>query len=144
LPVKSLNRSESGIKNDIVESKPFKILIAEDVAMNMLLVKFLLAKLIPHAEIIEAVNGAVAVQKWLDEKPDIILMDMQMPEMDGIDSTLKIRALEYKTKHKTPIIALTAGILKEEREKCFQAGMNDFLTKPIEQEKLFEVIKNYL
>jgi len=121
-----------------------KILVAEDVAMNMLLVKFLLTKLIPNITIIEAENGVEAIAKWKDETPDLILMDMQMPEMDGLSATIEIRKLEINTSKTTPIIALTAGALQEEREKCLAAGMNDFLTKPIEKEKLLETLKRFL
>ncbi|MDO9154980.1 MAG: response regulator [Paludibacter sp.] len=120
------------------------ILIAEDVAMNMLLVKFLIGKLLPHARIIEATNGNEAVTMWQNDKPDIILMDMQMPEMDGVEATLVIRELEDGTKKRVPIIALTAGALLEEREKCIIAGMNDFLTKPIEPDKLLQALNRFL
>jgi CheY-like chemotaxis protein len=112
--------------------------------MNMLLIKFLLTKLIPDVTIVEAENGIEAIAKWKDELPDLILMDMQMPEMDGIDATKEIRKLEKNSEKQTPIIALTAGALQEEREKCLSAGMNDFLTKPIEQEKLLETLKRYI
>lgn len=130
------NRTES---TDILT-----ILIAEDVDMNMLLVKFLIGKLLPHATILEATDGNEAVMMWQNENPDIILMDMQMPEMDGIEATLVIRELEDGTKKRVPIIALTAGALLEEREKCIIAGMDDFLTKPIDQEKLLEALNNFL
>jgi len=120
------------------------ILIAEDVDMNMLLVKFLLGKLLPNARILEATDGNEAVTMWQNEKPDIILMDMQMPEMDGVEATLVIRELEDGTGKRVPIIALTAGALLEEREKCIIAGMDDFLTKPIEPDKLLQALNRFL
>lgn len=120
------------------------ILIAEDVPMNMLLIKFMLEKLFKNPKIIEATDGKEAVSLWLKEQPDLVLMDIQMPEMDGVEATLKIREEEKTTGLKrTPIIALTAGALQDEREKCITAGMDDFLTKPIDQEKLVETIKKY-
>jgi len=125
-------------------TKPIKILVAEDVAMNMLLVKFLLTNLIPNITILEAENGIEAIAKWKNESPDLILMDMQMPEMDGIDATIEIRKLENNLEKPIPIIALTAGALQEEREKCLAAGMNAFLTKPIDKDKLLETLKAYL
>jgi len=67
-----------------------------------------------------------------------------MPEMDGIEAALVIRDLESGTKKRVPIIALTAGALLEEREKCITAGMDDFLTKPIEPEKLFQALNRFL
>lgn len=71
-------------------------------------------------------------------------MDMQMPIMSGVEATIEIRNQEKNTKKHTPIVALTAGALKEEKEKCLLAGMDDFLTKPIEQEKLEQVITHFL
>ena len=74
---------------------------------------------------------------------DKILMDMQMPEMGGVEATIKIREKEGEGQH-TPIVALTAGALTEEREKCLEAGMDEFLTKPIEHDKLDSVITHFL
>jgi CheY-like chemotaxis protein len=141
-PIQPISKTE--VASTDKTAKSTKILIVEDVAMNMLLIKFLLTKLIPDVTIIEAENGIEAIAKWKDELPDLILMDMQMPEMDGIDATKEIRKLEKNSDIQTPIIALTAGALHEEREKCLSAGMNDFLTKPIEQEKLLETLKRYI
>ena len=121
------------------------LLIAEDNEFNMMLVKALVSRILPSIKILEAINGKEAVSSWETENPDLILMDMQMPEMSGIEATLAIRKNE-KTNQKqpTPIVALTAGALKEEKDKCFDAGMNDFLTKPIEQDKLEKVLRLYL
>ena len=127
----------STMKHEIVG--PVSILVAEDNEFNMLLIKTILTKAIPTANIIEAKNGKEAVMLWVLEQPDLILMDMQMPEMSGIEATIMIREKEDENQH-TPIIALTAGALIEEKEKCFSAGMDDFLTKPIEPQKLNESI----
>ena len=124
--------------------KELSVLVAEDVDMNMLLIKYLLEKSYPEIRILEAVDGIEAVARWQNENPNLILMDMQMPEMDGIEATLKIRELEAGTKNRTPIIALTAGAMQSERDKCFEAGMDDFLTKPIEQEKLIQAINRFI
>jgi len=145
--IQSPKESKLEIKVEIVDLSAVQsttILVAEDVEMNMLLVKFLLGKLLPHARILEATDGNEAVTMWQNENPDIILMDMQMPEMDGIEAALVIRDLESGTKKRVPIIALTAGALLEEREKCITAGMDDFLTKPIEPEKLFQALSRFL
>ena len=112
--------------------------------MNMLLVKFLIEKLLPKARVIEATNGNEAVALWQKEQPDLILMDMQMPELDGVDATIKIRELEKSTDRCIPIIALTAGVMKEEQDKCINAGMNDFITKPIEPDKFLKAINRFL
>nr|MBI1232199.1 response regulator [Cytophagales bacterium] len=121
------------------------LLIAEDVPMNMMLIKTYLAKLIPNSKILEAINGIQALDLFKSTpKIDLIFMDVQMPEMDGITTTLKIRELENDTPNKTPIIALTAGALKEEREKCLRSGMNEFLSKPIKKEALESVLATFL
>ncbi len=117
-----------------------KILIAEDIYINMILIKTILLKIIPDVQIIEAVNGNEVVEKTLELNPDIILMDIQMPEKDGYEATKEIR----KYNNVTPIIALTAGVVKGEAEKCFAIGMNDFLMKPIVRKSLEEVLKKYL
>jgi CheY-like chemotaxis protein len=94
--------------------------------------------------ILEAVDGNEALLLWQNENPDLILMDMQMPEMDGVEATLEIRKQELGTPNRTPIIALTAGAMQAERDKCLEAGMDDFLTKPIEQEKLLSTLNKFL
>jgi len=142
--VSRISVQEEVLSSPATTSKKFNILIAEDVDMNMLLVKFLIGKILPEAKIIEAMDGREAVCMWQKEKPDLILMDMQMPIMDGIEATLKIRELEASSGEYVPIIALTAGAMKEEREKCLEAGMDDFLTKPIEPEKLSKAFSQFL
>ncbi len=122
----------------------FKILVAEDVFLNMVLIKAMLAELGFTNEIIEAKNGIEAIEKYQQESPDLILMDVHMPELDGIRASKKIREIESFTGNKVPIIALTAGALKEEKEKCFANGMNDFLSKPLTPEKLMAMINKYL
>lgn len=121
-----------------------KILIAEDVFLNMVLIKAILSELGYNDGIIEAKNGNEAVEKYQEMNPDLILMDVHMPELDGISATKKIRDIELLTGNNVPIIALTAGALKEEREKCFAYGMNDFLTKPLIPEKIKEILDKYL
>jgi PAS domain S-box-containing protein len=121
------------------------ILIAEDNALNMILAKSIVSAGIPSARIIETVNGKQAVEQAVREKPDIVFMDVQMPELDGNDATREIRKHE-KDKKLTParIIGLTAGATKEEKEKSLRAGMDDFITKPINIEKLRQIIQGYL
>ena len=145
------------VKTPTVEAEPIEeplpvlkvestttILIAEDVEMNMLLGKFLIGKMLPQARILEATNGLEAVELWKKEAPNLILMDMQMPEMDGVQATMAIRKSEETMNIHTPIIALTAGAMQEEKDKSLAAGMDDFLTKPIEPEKLIKTINKYL
>jgi hypothetical protein len=141
----------SGIEIEIIKTplkdniyNSIKILIAEDVFLNMVLIKAILSDLGFNGGIIEAKNGNEAVEKYQELSPDLILMDVHMPELDGISATKKIRDIELLTGNNIPIIALTAGALKEEREKCFAYGMNDFLTKPLIPEKIKEMLDKYL
>lgn len=120
------------------------IMIAEDVTMNLLLISELFKKLIPAATIIEAYDGCEAVNKFSENKPDIIFMDIQMPNLDGYDASRQIRKLEATSKSHVPIIALTASAIKGEHEKCIAAGMSDFITKPIDPHKIAEVLKKHL
>ncbi len=126
------------------QNKDFKVLITEDVTMNMLMVKTMLNKIWPNAELIEAVNGLEAVKQFEKMQPDLIFMDVQMPEMDGMEATREIRKREQKSGKHTPIIALTAGAFKEEQERCFAAGMDDFLTKPVDPKKIKSVLDKHL
>jgi PAS domain S-box-containing protein len=119
---------EVSFKTKESQSK-LKIMIVEDNAINMLLLKTILKNLLAETSIYEIPNGRVAVLKFETIQPDIIFMDIQMPLMNGYEATEAIRAL--KSGKKIPIIAITAGTEKEEKEKCINAGMNDYIPKPI-------------
>jgi CheY-like chemotaxis protein len=115
-----------------------KILVVEDNKINMLLTKTLVKKIMPNYVIIEAVDGNDAIEKYVKEQPDVILMDIQMPYKNGYDATREIRKI--KGAENVPIIAMTAGTLMGEKEKCFEAGMNDYLPKPIVFSDLEKII----
>lgn len=140
----SLESSEDNEITTLDHDKVATILIAEDNLFNMTLVKAVINNLFPNIHIIEAENGYEAFLLWKQNQPDLILMDIQMPEMNGLEATQQIRILEKGTAKQTPIIALTAGALKEEQENCFNAGMDDYLTKPIDSKLLAKVILKYL
>jgi CheY-like chemotaxis protein len=90
-------------------------------------------------------NGKVAVSKISEGTHfDVILMDCQMPEMDGFDATKEIRRIEIAKGKHTPIIAMTANAFRETKERCFASGMDNFITKPIKLETLIELINNTL
>jgi PAS domain S-box-containing protein len=120
------------------------ILVAEDNEINALLMRSLLTKL-GHRVVI-AVHGEAALESWLAASSagtpyDLVLMDIQMPQLDGIEATKRIRAHEAATgRLHTPILALTANTLVEDRYACFEAGMNGFLIKPLDREKLDEAL----
>lgn len=133
-----------GKTSKIATRRGLSILVAEDNEINALLMRSLLARL-GHQTVVTT-NGNAAVESWLAaeaaETPyDLILMDVQMPELNGIDATKRIRLREAgQTARRTPIIALTANALVEDRYACFEAGMDGFLIKPLDREKLAEVI----
>ncbi len=125
----------------IVQFPGKRILVAEDYFVNQEVTQDILELMGVQVEIAE--NGKEAVEKHRENSYDLILMDIQMPELDGFEATRQIRKLEGESKH-TTIIALTANALAGDREKCLQAGMDDYLSKPIEAKKLEEILCKYL
>ncbi|WP_127823176.1 PAS domain S-box protein [Flavobacterium columnare] len=115
---------------DRIKESKFKVLIVEDNKINMMLAKTLLKKIWPNLILFEAENGVVGVEKYIQNTPDLILLDIQMPLMNGYEVTLEIR----KKDKNIPIIALTAGTIKGEKEKCLEVGMNDYISKPIDKD----------
>ncbi len=114
------------------------ILLAEDDPVNQKLAYKILTMAGYHVEIAE--NGRIALEKALDKTYDIILMDMQMPEMGGLEATRKIRQAGH---NKLPIIAMTANVLQRDKDACMDAGMNDFIAKPIQRRIVFEQIEKW-
>ncbi len=110
-----------------------QVLVAEDNAINQRVLKQMLAKIGAHATF--ANNGREAVDLLLTTEVDLVLMDCQMPVLDGLAATREIRALPTAVRD-IPVIALTANVLPADREACLAAGMNEFLTKPIKREEL--------
>ncbi|WP_009032760.1 histidine kinase N-terminal 7TM domain-containing protein [Indibacter alkaliphilus] len=138
---KSNRPSETPIET-IKSIKP-KVLLVDDNPVNMLLAKTIVKNIIPNAEVFEAKNGQEAVDSFLKNNPKIIFMDIQMPIMSGYEATKEIRKLE-KNDIKVPIIALTAGTVKGEYERCLEAGMDDYLSKPVVVADIQEKIQQYL
>ncbi len=123
------------------KGKCSKILLAEDNEINQLFVKTLLKK---EYDVTIADNGQVVLDIMANEDFDLILMDLHMPEKDGYETTEIIRSMKNTTKKNIPIIALTAAAIKGEKDKCIEAGMNDYISKPFEPEDLFDKIKQNL
>jgi CheY-like chemotaxis protein len=119
-----------------------RVLLVEDNAVNRTLAQRLLLKRGFTVSI--AVDGKQAIAAMHNAEFDLILMDIQMPEMDGFEATAEIRKREKLTGRRTPIIALTAHALKEDRERCLAAGMDAYVTKPIRPAELFGAIQNVL
>lgn len=119
---------------------PLKILLAEDNAINALLTRTLLEADGCNVDTVE--DGAKAVDAVKAQNYDLIFMDMRMPNMDGLEATRKIRALSNRSKS-LPIIALTANAFDDDRNACFDSGMNDFMTKPVSAEELSEMVRTW-
>ncbi|WP_303311727.1 PAS domain S-box protein [Hymenobacter sp. BT730] len=115
------------------------ILLVEDNVFNRQIAKGFLSN--ADMQITEAENGAIAVELARQQAFDVILMDVQMPVMNGLEATAFLREQLGLT---TPVIALTANAIKGEREKCLQAGMNDYLSKPFQEEELLKIIGAWL
>jgi CheY-like chemotaxis protein len=92
-------------------------------------------------DVVVAANGREGVAAYQRGPFDLVLMDIQMPEMDGFEALAAIRAIEERTGRRTPVIALTAHAMKEDRERCRAAGMDDYLSKPIEAARLYEIVR---
>lgn len=120
----------------------FKVLIAEDNKINMTLARVYVQELYPDADILEARDGKEAVRLFKEERPDIIFMDIQMPDLNGLEATKLIRNLEEHIE--IPIIALTAGTLPGEKERCLEAGMTDFLAKPVLKKTFGDMLNKWL
>lgn len=123
-------------------TKQYKILVADDNSVNLLLAKAILNKILPNSSIILVNNGLEALISFKNELPDLIFLDIQMPELNGYECTIEIRKLEKGAK--VPIIALTAGTVLGEREKCIEIGMNDYVSKPFIKDAILRVLNLHL
>src|SRR5665213_3576370 len=141
--VDEINHAETAAAQANEDEQGMSILIAEDNEINALLARVLLTRL-GHRPTI-APDGAAAVQAWQEArdtgKPyDLILMDVQMPELDGLEATRRIRALEAGAPASARIIALTANAYAEDRDACMAAGMDGLLVKPLDRERLRDIL----
>ena len=118
------------------------ILVAEDNEVNQMVIEYTLLDAGYEFMIVE--NGKMAVQKFQSIKPDLILMDVSMPEMNGMEATQAIRKLEGETGGHVTIVALTAHALHGDRERCIEAGMDDYMPKPISPKALTERLAQWL
>jgi len=116
-----------------------RVLVAEDNPVNTMLTERFLAAL--GCECVSVVNGMQVLDELGDGEFDVILMDVQMPVMDGIETTRRVRESEVGSDRHTPIIALTAHAQQGDRERCVQAGMDDYLTKPIRKADLEAMLR---
>jgi CheY-like chemotaxis protein len=120
-------------------SARLRILLAEDNLVNQRLAVRMLEKM--GHQVVVAQTGQEALHSLRSEKFDLVLMDVQMPEMDGFAAAREIRRREQGGQEHVPVIAMTAHAMKGDRESCLEAGMDDYLAKPINREELQQVIE---
>ena len=125
----------------IASGAGYRVLVVDDVKVNQRLVSVMLSALGMRIDL--AANGREALQAVESLPYDLVLMDVQMPEMDGLEATRQIRALAGPV-NEVPIVAMTANAMIGDREKCLQAGMNDYISKPIDKAKLIERVCYWL
>ena len=117
-----------------------KVLVVEDNETNLYLVRFILEK--NGLEVIEARGGVAAVELAVKEKPDLIIMDIQLPDISGLEAIKRIRASEAN--HDIPIIALTSYAMSGDKEKTLNAGCNGYIEKPVNPETFMIEVMKYL
>ena len=138
-------RSKAGKVQHKADLAGRRVLLAEDVAINAEIMKELMKT--RQVEVDLAENGKIAVDMFANHEPgyyDAVLMDMRMPEMDGLEATMAIRAIDREDAKSIPIIALTANAFDEDVQKSLQAGLNAHLSKPVEPENLFDTLETFI
>jgi CheY-like chemotaxis protein len=145
LPTASQTKDENQRRHEPTASKPSRklhILVADDNVVNLRLAGSLLAKQ-GHSAVTVA-SGRQALAALEQQSFDLVLMDVQMPDMDGFETTKAIRAQERTSKKHLPVVAMTAHAMNGDRERCLAAGMDSYVTKPVDAAKLFTAIAEVL
>ena len=132
-------QTASTFDREMGQKLPLRILLAEDNTVNQILGIRLLDRLGYRADI--AANGFEALDALRRQPYDVVLMDVQMPDMDGLEATRKIVG-EWSSQKRPRIIAMTANAMQGDREMCLEAGMDDYISKPIQTEKLITALEN--
>lgn len=140
-PKKSIEKKTS---TNTSKAEELRILLVDDNPVNMLLAKTIVKNIVPKTKILEAKNGLEAVEQFKAQNPSLIFMDIQMPEMSGYEATTVIREIEKDKDKRVPIIALTAGTVKGEYEKCLAIGMDAYLSKPVLVADIENVLEKYI
>ncbi len=143
IPLPKTENLPQKVNKNPVELPALRVLIADDIQQNLNLLSLLLAR--QKHTVLMANNGAEALEVFQKERPDIVLMDIQMPDMDGLEATQEIRKLELSGNfNRTPIVALTASVLPKDRQQAFDAGMDGFENKPIDFARLTQEMARVL
>lgn len=139
-----MNKIDKNIVQDTENNsreKLLKLLVVDDDVINRKVMEKLAIK--KGWEVLLAENGKAAIDIYQKQEFDVIIMDCQMPILDGFKATGTIRQLERNSSTHTPIIALTANALEGDRKKCLDAGMDDYLTKPIEINEFYNIVEKW-
>jgi CheY-like chemotaxis protein/HPt (histidine-containing phosphotransfer) domain-containing protein len=128
--------------SEAIDCRGARVLLAEDNAVNQEIARAMLEG--AGCRVTIAVNGRMAVEHWLAQPYELVLMDCQMPELDGFEATRGMRTLEAASGARTPIVALTANAMDGDRERCLEAGMDDYLAKPFKRSELMAVLRRWI
>jgi CheY-like chemotaxis protein len=133
-------RPRARAKVPTIPARVLTVLLAEDNRINTMFIKRLVERF--GHRVVHAESGVQAVSLWQDLAVDLILMDVQMPEMDGYEATRRIRSLEVDQGRSVPIVALTASAMKGADRPCLEAGMNAYLPKPLDVARLEQILNS--
>ena len=137
-----LYEEHNTVVDEYVSPRLFNVLIAEDIEANATLATLRLEQ--QGHSVDWAKNGREAIEAFKNKDYDIVLMDVQMPEIDGLEATRQIRQLEQNSHRHVPILALTASVLREDNDKCLNAGMDSFVAKPVDFQELFATMEQFV
>jgi CheY-like chemotaxis protein len=139
----SATKTERGWNVQATQGRPRQVLVVEDNPVNQRVAMAMLRKMGHH--VMTAETGLGAITRWADGQFDLILMDVQMPEMDGLEATRQIRTREQGllAERRTPIVGLTASAMPEDRARCLEAGMDDHLAKPVDVLALAQAVQRW-
>ena len=138
-PMQSANPPEEPINQ--LSDQEVNLLLADDNPMNRLLARTMITKILPNARITEACDGLEALERFTEQQPAMVLLDIQMPHLSGYETCRRMRAIEPSH---TTIIALTAGTVKGERERCLEVGMDDYISKPFVLDTLAATFQRWI
>jgi CheY-like chemotaxis protein len=141
----AFKKKNTRLEHETADLKGRRVLLAEDVAVNAEIMMMVLS--MREIEVEHAENGRIATEMFAAHEPgyyDAVLMDMRMPEMDGLEATRTIRAMDRADAMTIPVIALTANAFDEDVQRSMQAGLNAHLSKPVEPEALFRTLESLI
>ena len=135
---KNINHIKNILNSEFAQLYPLNILLVEDHIINQRIITKIFNRLGYEITIVD--NGLKAIQRFTEQKFDVIFMDMQMPHLNGLDATKQIRQIQGQGDYNPAIVAITANVMQEDKQACYQAGMDYFISKPIDIEALVKIL----